>query len=396
MPTFRRLAGSLLLCLLGLGALFTPAAGTDRMLYFGEVFNPSFSDGAIHRVFPDGSGLETVVNTGGGLRGIAVDDVAGKLYWTDVSDHVIRRSNLDGSNIETIIATDLLFPYGITLDHDTDRLYWADLSGERIGFAHLDGSGAITLMTAPVGSGIALDMLHSKLYFTTAYIDATGAIMRSNLDGSSPVFVVTGHDRPSSIALDVMAQKVYWTDYVVDVVRRADFDGSDVEDLYVVGANLNPDGITLDLGSGRVYWGQSVQTNREKIMYMNLDGSDVHDFLPDVFGIVTGLAFVELPSSDATAAFSTETAMLRCVPNPFADRTSLRFDLATAGIVRLAVYSSDGRRLTALADGVLSAGSHDLSWDGTADHGVRVPGGVYYWRLEAEGKSRSGSVILRR
>lgn len=288
------LAGAALAALALLGAAPVAAEGT---LYFADIFYPSFSDGYIYRVNTDGSDLQTLVNTGGGLRSIAIDQAGGKLYWTDVDDDAIRRANLDGSDPEDIVTEGLSWPMAIALNPAADMLYWGDQTLAQIGSAHLDGSGAGPLLSTPFHSGLAVDADNGKIYWSTSITATEGDILRANLDGTNVETVVTEADKPARIALDIGGGKIYWTDYVVDVVRRANLDGSDVEDLYVVGANLNPGGIVLDLDEGKVYWGQAVTTNRDKIMRMNLDGSDPENVLTGNFGIITYFAFVPEPST---------------------------------------------------------------------------------------------------
>ncbi len=261
------------------------------VLFFSEVFNPTFSDGTIKRVNTDGTGLQTLVDVGGGLRGVAVDASAGKLYWTDVINDVIRRANLFGSNPEDLVTAGLAFPNSIDLDPAGDILYWGDQTLDQIRRADLDGSNASVLLSTSMHWGATVDSLNGKLYWSTAITGPTVDIMRSNVDGSEIETVVTGVDKPGDIALDVAGGKIYWTDYVADVVRRSNLDGTDVEDLFVVGANLNPGGIALDLAEGKVYWGQSTQDNRMNIMRMNLDGSNQEVIAFD-FGIVVEIEFV--------------------------------------------------------------------------------------------------------
>jgi subtilisin family serine protease len=69
------------------------------------------------------------------------------------------------------------------------------------------------------------------------------------------------------------------------------------------------------------------------------------------------------------------------VPNPFNPRTELRFELAAAGQVSLVVMDLRGRRVRTLVDGVLEAGARTVSWNGLADDGRTLSGGVYLARL---------------
>ena len=63
---------------------------------------------------------------------------------------------------------------------------------------------------------------------------------------------------------------------------------------------------------------------------------------------------------------------------------------STAGL-----YSQGGRHvpLRTLVHSVLAAGEHSVSWDGRDDHGASLPSSLYFYRLEAGGKSLSGRIV---
>ena len=65
-------------------------------LIFADCLNPNDPLGnSIRRIRTDGTGLETLIPTGGGVRGIDVDVGAGYIYWTDTDNFVIRRARFD-------------------------------------------------------------------------------------------------------------------------------------------------------------------------------------------------------------------------------------------------------------------------------------------------------------
>jgi hypothetical protein len=83
-------------------------------------------------------------------------------------------------------------------------------------------------------------------------------------------------------------------------------------------------------------------------------------------------------------------------PNPFGDRTEIRFDLPRPGPVALKVFDVAGRLVRTLVDGEEPAGFRAVSWDGTDDGGARVSAGVYFYTLETAGESfRRKMVRLR-
>jgi hypothetical protein len=62
-------------------------------------------------------------------------------------------------------------------------------------------------------------------------------------------------------------------------------------------------------------------------------------------------------------------------------RTTLRFALEHADVVRLEVFDVAGRRVAMLIDGARGAGEHEIAWDGGEDGGTARPG-LYFARLQ--------------
>jgi PKD repeat protein len=74
-------------------------------------------------------------------------------------------------------------------------------------------------------------------------------------------------------------------------------------------------------------------------------------------------------------------------PDPFSGGTTISFSLSEAGRVTLEVYSVSGQRIATLADGVMGAGTHEVSWNATSDSGAEVASGVYFYRIVVSGES---------
>jgi hypothetical protein len=67
-------------------------------------------------------------------------------------------------------------------------------------------------------------------------------------------------------------------------------------------------------------------------------------------------------------------------PNPTRGPARFTLQLAEPADVSLDVFDTQGRRVTTLASGVLGAGAHALSWDGSAAGGGPVAAGLYFLR----------------
>jgi hypothetical protein len=104
---------------------------------------------------------------------------------------------------------------------------------------------------------IPADVHAQKMYYT-----AYDKIFRANLDGTDIECLIdflrgSSACQPWGIALDTAHGKMYWTDYLLKTVRRANLDGTAMEDL-IVACDGYPTGIALDLPSGKVYWGEKI------------------------------------------------------------------------------------------------------------------------------------------
>ena len=83
-------------------------------------------------------------------------------------------------------------------------------------------------------------------------------------------------------------------------------------------------------------------------------------------------------------------------PNPFNPHTTITYDVARTGTVRLCIYSLAGQYIRTLVDGERTAGSHSLTWDGTDDAGQDVASGVYLCRMETGTYTRVRKMLLIR
>jgi len=90
-------------------------------------------------------------------------------------------------------------------------------------------------------------------------------------------------------------------------------------------------------------------------------------------------------------------ALLTGGPSPFHTETRFTITLSHSTPMCLDIYDSAGRRVRALAGGVLAPGSHAVRWDGRNDAGALSAAGVYFGRLEtADGPVLARPVLLIR
>ena len=83
-------------------------------------------------------------------------------------------------------------------------------------------------------------------------------------------------------------------------------------------------------------------------------------------------------------------------PNPFSSSTTIGYGLKSEANTRMTVYDVLGRVVRETHSGNQPAGSHSMLWDGTDAMGQRVAPGVYFYRLQAGGESRTLKMMVDR
>jgi len=83
-------------------------------------------------------------------------------------------------------------------------------------------------------------------------------------------------------------------------------------------------------------------------------------------------------------------------PNPFNPSTVIRFNIPVAGRVTLKIYDVLGREVRALIDQEMTAGRHDIKWEGNNNAGSGVASGIYIYRLKYNNEVLNKKMLLLR
>jgi hypothetical protein len=89
------------------------------------------------------------------------------------------------------------------------------------------------------------------------------------------------------------------------------------------------------------------------------------------------------------AALPTEYSLAQNFPNPFNPATNIKYTLAEAGFVKVAVYDLIGREVQTLVNEVQAPGEYTAVFDAE-----NVPSGVYFYTLQTNGQSFTKKMIL--
>jgi hypothetical protein len=94
----------------------------------------------------------------------------------------------------------------------------------------------------------------------------------------------------------------------------------------------------------------------------------------------------EEPSSEIIPACVT---LHRNYPNPFNPTTTISFSIPEESKVDLSIYNIKGQKVKSLVKESFKSGNHSVIWVGNDDTGRPVSSGVYFYKLNVNGKSES-------
>ncbi|CAO2582032.1 Prolow-density lipoprotein receptor-related protein 1 [Lemmus lemmus] len=158
-------------------------------------------------------------------EGLAVDWIAGNIYWVESNLDQIEVAKLDGTLRTTLLAGDIEHPRAIALDPRDGILFWTDWDASlpRIEAASMSGAGRRTIHreTGSGGwpNGLTVDYLEKRILWIDARSDA---IYSARYDGSGHMEVLRGHEFLSHpFAVTLYGGEVYWTDWRTNTLAKA-------------------------------------------------------------------------------------------------------------------------------------------------------------------------------
>ncbi|MEO0294201.1 MAG: SBBP repeat-containing protein, partial [candidate division WOR-3 bacterium] len=110
----------------------------------------------------------------------------------------------------------------------------------------------------------------------------------------------------------------------------------------------------------------------------------------DTSCVYTTIKYTQIPTSvDEMQKLPREYKLSQNYPNPFNSGTRIRYALPVRARVVLKVYNTLGEEVAVLVDGEKEAGEYTVQWDAKG-----LPGGVYLYRLQADGYVETKKSIL--
>ncbi len=102
-----------------------------------------------------------------------------------------------------------------------------------------------------------------------------------------------------------------------------------------------------------------------------------------------------IPTSVNDPVIPADISLYQNYPNPFNPSTTISFDVAnTSSFVNLEIFNMKGQKVKQLVNGQLSAGQHQVIWNGTDINGNPVTSGIYLYKLKSGVYTSTRKMIL--
>jgi len=76
-------------------------------------------------------------------------------------------------------------------------------------------------------------------------------------------------------------------------------------------------------------------------------------------------------------------------PNPFNPETTIQFNLITDSDIQIEIFNIKGQKINSIVNEQFLKGKHAIIWNGDDDSGKSVSSGIYYYRLNVNGKTEA-------
>jgi len=240
-----------------------------RQIFWTNMGVPSRNDGSIERIDIDGSNRRVIVPEGKTFtpKQITFEPRSRKLYWCDREGMRVMRANADGSGIETLVQTGegdedrkdaRRHNVGIAVDPDRGKIYWTQKGAENAGEGRIFRAGIelprgerpdrrsdveLLFQDLPEPIDLHIDLEHRMLYWTDRGDAPRGnTVNRAPLDappsGRRESQVVVRHlGEAIGITLDVPNDRMFFTE-LAGTLYRANLDGTALRPLLIGQGNL--------------------------------------------------------------------------------------------------------------------------------------------------------------
>ncbi|XP_037704852.1 low-density lipoprotein receptor-related protein 2 isoform X2 [Choloepus didactylus] len=313
------------------GEAMVPVAGQGRnalhvdvdvhsgFIYWCDFSNSVVFLNAIRRIKPDGSSFTNIVTTGigeNGVRGIAVDWIAGNLYFTNAfrSETLVEVLRINTTHRRVLLKTTVDMPRHIIVDPKNRYIFWADYGqNPKIERALLDCTNRTVLVSTGIVTprGLAMDRSTGFIYWVD---DSLDIIARVHLNGGPSEMIRYGSQYPTPFGITVFGNSIIWVDRNLKKIFQASKQPGNTELPRVLRDNIN---LLRDVTmfDPQVQPRSPAEVNNNPCLENNGGCSHFCFAMPGLQAPKCGCAFGTLQGDGKSCAISTENFLIYALEN---------------------------------------------------------------------------------
>lgn len=178
---------------------------------------------------------------------------------------------------------------------------------------------------------------------------------------ASPANGVTINEHSAQLSWYLPAQSSSALSYDIELADNEEFNNSiilsDIEALNTKAENLE---------DGEYFWRVRSKANGEVSEFSSAKNFKVGNSITSV---------------EDKEIVPTEYSLDQNYPNPFNPNTTISYSLPEASYVTIKIYNMLGQEVKTLLQKEVTAGKHNVVWNGENDYGVKVTSGTYIYRI---------------
>ena len=203
----------------------------------------------------DGSKDEILLQNLGNAVGFDFDNKEEMLYIADVTANTIFRTKKNSKEKEVVIKRERNAIEGVAIDWIGRKMYWLDKITKHLDVAELNGTNRRTLKYSGIRKprAIAIHPGIGYIYYTDW--DLQSYIGRIGMDGSNFSYILTFNDNiawPNALVIDYFTDRLFWADAHLDYIAYADLDGKNIH--RVISGSKVPFVFGLSVFDDYIYW----------------------------------------------------------------------------------------------------------------------------------------------
>ena len=247
---------------------------------------------------------------------------------------------------------------------------------------------------APTGYFFTYNFLEAASIFPevmNAHL-AAGAALDAALAAASDSVAFIYVDAATSAAIGASVSSSLYADYVACAGAGG---GDACNAIFAAGPTMTLIGVQqacgdYDCGVDDSGWDYDAEDGTGRLVF-EIDNNCIPDNTTQRVRTFWGNTQLEV---DEEAPLAQKFEVYGNYPNPFNPSTQIKFATEKSSDVTITIYSILGQEMTVLQNGILNAGTYNISWFGTDHYGNKVPSGVYFYEVRSDNRIQKGKMLL--